>query len=273
MKTSKTGFTLIELLVVIAIIAILAAILFPVFAKAKEAAKKAADLSNQKQAGLAQLMYCPDSDDLFAGNTAPLSGGTPLGGDANRWWGNDAPLGVNDPNGGAYLGYSVEAYKGVAVWTRSIAPYLKNEEIMRSPADTGGTGSNTWEWTGKSECPGTNWKMNGGLMGASQTQVPEVANLIMYRSVNISHRIPNANPHMYYSNGAKNWASYVWYDSANDATFGDGCNVTYADGHSKYKLRKAYTVYEMGNTNADPKQIFPEGYWYVGFPWRGTYGF
>jgi len=55
----RKAFTLIELLVVIAIIAILAAILFPVFAQAKLAAKKASDLSNVKQIELAQLMYIP----------------------------------------------------------------------------------------------------------------------------------------------------------------------------------------------------------------------
>lgn len=59
------GFTLIELLVVIAIIAILAAILFPVFAQAKLAAKKASDLSNLKQIGLGAMMYCTDNDDNF----------------------------------------------------------------------------------------------------------------------------------------------------------------------------------------------------------------
>jgi prepilin-type N-terminal cleavage/methylation domain-containing protein/prepilin-type processing-associated H-X9-DG protein len=63
--THRKGFTLIELLVVIAIIAILAAILFPVFAQAKLAAKKAADLSNVKQVVLASLMYTNDYDDLF----------------------------------------------------------------------------------------------------------------------------------------------------------------------------------------------------------------
>jgi prepilin-type N-terminal cleavage/methylation domain-containing protein/prepilin-type processing-associated H-X9-DG protein len=61
----KKAFTLIELLVVIAIIAILAAILFPVFAQAKEAAKKTACLSNTKQMGLALLMYGGDNDDGY----------------------------------------------------------------------------------------------------------------------------------------------------------------------------------------------------------------
>jgi len=61
----RKAFTLIELLVVIAIIAILAAILFPVFAQAKESAKNSAFLSNVKQTGLGNLMYCADYDDLF----------------------------------------------------------------------------------------------------------------------------------------------------------------------------------------------------------------
>ncbi len=59
----RKGFTLIELLVVIAIIAILAAILFPVFAKAREAAKASACLNNVKQLGQAVLMYAMDWDD------------------------------------------------------------------------------------------------------------------------------------------------------------------------------------------------------------------
>ena len=64
-KVRSRAFTLIELLVVIAIIAILAAILFPVFAQAKEAAKKTQDLSNQKQIGTATMMYSGDNDDMF----------------------------------------------------------------------------------------------------------------------------------------------------------------------------------------------------------------
>ena len=61
----KKAFTLIELLVVIAIIAILAAILFPVFAQAKEAAKKTQSLSNLKQIGTSSLLYIGDTDDVF----------------------------------------------------------------------------------------------------------------------------------------------------------------------------------------------------------------
>jgi len=61
----KRGFTLIELLVVIAIIAILAAILFPVFAKAREAARKTTCLSNVKQIALGELMYVNDYDEVL----------------------------------------------------------------------------------------------------------------------------------------------------------------------------------------------------------------
>ena len=61
----RKAFTLIELLVVIAIIAILAAILFPVFARARENARRSSCLSNLKQIGLGMMMYVQDYDDRF----------------------------------------------------------------------------------------------------------------------------------------------------------------------------------------------------------------
>jgi prepilin-type N-terminal cleavage/methylation domain-containing protein/prepilin-type processing-associated H-X9-DG protein len=62
----RRGFTLIELLVVIAIIAILAAILFPVFAQAREAARKSTCLSNARQLATAAQMYTQDYDETFS---------------------------------------------------------------------------------------------------------------------------------------------------------------------------------------------------------------
>ncbi len=62
---ASRGFTLIELLVVIAIIAILAAILFPVFQKVRESARKTVCLSNEKQLGLAVTQYVQDYDETF----------------------------------------------------------------------------------------------------------------------------------------------------------------------------------------------------------------
>ena len=67
-KQYRRGFTLIELLVVIAIIAILAAILFPVFARARENARRSSCLSNMKQIGLGMMQYSQDNDERYPPN-------------------------------------------------------------------------------------------------------------------------------------------------------------------------------------------------------------
>ena len=64
-QATRLGFTLIELLVVIAIIAILAAMLLPALAKAKAMAKSIACVSNNKQIGLAMMMYVGDNNDFL----------------------------------------------------------------------------------------------------------------------------------------------------------------------------------------------------------------
>jgi prepilin-type N-terminal cleavage/methylation domain-containing protein/prepilin-type processing-associated H-X9-DG protein len=80
------GFTLIELLVVIAIIAILASILFPVFARARENARRSSCMNNLKQLSLAALQYAQDYDERFM-RVYMGTGST----DPNKVWWINAP--------------------------------------------------------------------------------------------------------------------------------------------------------------------------------------
>ncbi len=120
----RRAFTLIELLVVIAIIAILAAILFPVFAKAKVAAKKAASISNAKQIGLALIMYATDYDDFYPRNDdcQPNSALNPAL-NSNPF----NPVGVGCTTTAFY--YRMNHF----AWQKWIYPYVKNVPIFEHP--------------------------------------------------------------------------------------------------------------------------------------------
>jgi prepilin-type N-terminal cleavage/methylation domain-containing protein/prepilin-type processing-associated H-X9-DG protein len=105
-KAAHRGFTLIELLVVIAIIAILAAILFPVFARARENARRASCQSNEKQIGLGIAQYLQDNDATYP-----------------RAWNCD-----NDGSSGCNT-------SGTS-WRDVIQPYLKSTQILNCPSNT-----------------------------------------------------------------------------------------------------------------------------------------
>lgn len=110
------AFSLIELLVVIAIIAILAAILFPVFARAKEAAKKTACLSNLRQIGTAFIIYGTDYDDRLP-DRRDLKTSLPGG---YKPWTTWPP---SDPRAG-WAAYALQ-------------PYTKNDEMWICPSASG----------------------------------------------------------------------------------------------------------------------------------------
>src|SRR2546421_9358267 len=116
---SKKGFTLIELLVVIAIIAILAAILFPVFAKARAAARKVSGTSNLKQLGTATMMYIQDYDERFPHYDWGVESCNESG---NA--GGPNTLSGNSPNFGAY---------SASAWCNSLQPYIKNLGVFQDP--------------------------------------------------------------------------------------------------------------------------------------------
>ena len=101
----KSAFTLIELLVVIAIIAILAAILFPVFARARENARRSSCTSNLKQIGLGILQYTQDYDEKIMPHKA-------------------------DYNSSGVAGE-------VTWWPVMVQPYVKSTQLFKCPSNTG----------------------------------------------------------------------------------------------------------------------------------------
>jgi prepilin-type N-terminal cleavage/methylation domain-containing protein/prepilin-type processing-associated H-X9-DG protein len=117
------GFTLIELLVVIAIIAILAAILFPVFARAREAARKATCISNLKQIALAAIMYAQDYDEVLPACNASASGCSAHPIDPANLWVTEF-----DPSGGTTVG-SADYWQLADL----LLPYIKSLDIFNCP--------------------------------------------------------------------------------------------------------------------------------------------
>jgi len=190
----KRAFTLIELLVVIAIIAILAAILFPVFAQAKLAAKKAASLSNIKQITLSNIMYENDYDDNFVIFTQ-----NPY----NTYCGQTQPNGVAYPNGSSRC--KVPPYNVTYNWPSLLQPYTKSTGILIEPGTgdaqnyLGGANNNSYHngWysqygynylflspLGLSGLTGGGWLPNAGFslfgIGRSATTAISPANTVMF---------------------------------------------------------------------------------------------
>jgi prepilin-type N-terminal cleavage/methylation domain-containing protein len=166
----RKAFTLIELLVVIAIIAILAAILFPVFAQAKEAAKKTAMLSNTKQSGTAILIYTSDSDDNF-----PLAQPTDLT-DGSILWNYYPAVPANWDNG--LVVYNEDDR---VVWQNSTQPYRKNYQLLEGNSLPTYPNSSTTDYSNPigGSIANTNLTFNGLLHTWSATAVNQPSKLTL----------------------------------------------------------------------------------------------
>jgi prepilin-type N-terminal cleavage/methylation domain-containing protein/prepilin-type processing-associated H-X9-DG protein len=194
------GFTLIELLVVIAIIAILAAILFPVFAQARESARKTSCLSNMKQLGTATMMYVQDYDGAY-----PLA-----------WYGRPE------------YGFDVVLF-----------PYIKNYQVFECPSNKvtprfwKGYPAN-----GLGPIPGS-YAMNGDLtarMGAgdraglTEANVLNPADTILFTEIWDTRKAQKVGPEaeIFTSNKNDVCARIPFHIHQG------GSNYTFADGHARW---------------------------------------
>jgi prepilin-type N-terminal cleavage/methylation domain-containing protein/prepilin-type processing-associated H-X9-DG protein len=233
----KRGFTLIELLVVIAIIAILAAILMPVFARAREQARKSACLSNLKQIGSAILMYAQDYDEMLN----PVATGTCPG-----------PFAFG--------------------WADIIFPYIKNAQVFDCPSatwrmrlntaanpprfmrDRGGNppGVDTECYTGQPIPSGVNYNYGVNAFGAPAGQPSNTSGPFAAANRALSSiPAPAQTAGIAEGRGASPWSlggglgpwDYPSVDGQVDArrhvenrsnNAVGACNIMYMDGHAKF---------------------------------------
>jgi len=216
-KTKQArGFTLIELLVVIAIIALLAAILFPVFGRARENARRSSCQSNLKQIGLGIKQYLQDYDEHFPN--------IPTG-----------ALPVDSPG-----------------WAFGIQPYVKSEQILQCPSDTSSLPDPVANPTmiARATVNGfSDYCINFNLAG-SGTSGPGVNESALS---NLSNTIMNTE--VTGANGGSAFFSLGSFQAGtgtiDKARHLDGANYAFADGHVKWLLPVKVTT---GASNCGPGQ-------------------
>lgn len=227
----KRGFTLIELLVVIAIIAILAAILFPVFAQAREAAKKTVAISSHKQWATGLIMYAGDNEDLFPTNTRITAAGA---------------VGYNLPIAAPPVD-QIDAN----TWLNATQAYLKNYEVTT----IGGLNKYTpyADRVAANRRAKTSFSFNGLLTNYSQSSVANPSKLTLFWPGNMKEEIvgggfpnpviactasANTIPCNFESALANNYDDISWYTyvAANDTSWvvGQGMPFATVDGSVRF---------------------------------------
>ena len=243
MRFSYKAFTLIELLVVIAIIAILAAILFPVFAKAKAAAKQTQGLSNVRQIDIAYMMYLNDYDERYVPHVTERT----------------APAGTPD----------TAVDRAPFSYRTKLHPYIKTQDIFKDPSTPAWPtpGPGRWYTTdygnnhNESKLPGASqqaWYIANPDFGfnddTSQSALAEPASFILLGDAARASGVP--------SRGGMYPQPWSFDDSAlPDAQqqarmvprHNGGANIAYADGHAKYrKIQSTWRSYEDNDWRRNP---------------------
>jgi prepilin-type N-terminal cleavage/methylation domain-containing protein/prepilin-type processing-associated H-X9-DG protein len=253
----RRGFTLIELLVVIVIIAILAAILFPVFAQARAAARKASCASNLHQLAMGFTAYFQDYDETFP---------------ANGVW---------------HLGAVDDVKK---LWFNQIEPYVKNNGVLHCPADSVKNAQRTFsdalpDHQNDPGLPALSYRANWDMMSAAYYGQPEakIAS-IQYASQTLLvsdctepwafgpvYIDPNNSglrwSHIAYANGppvvASSTPCHGGHSGLGHERHEDGSNIAFMDGHVRFLRASAFVSRTEGrNGQSVPVQrpiISPDG--------------
>jgi len=230
-RRNKRAFTLIELLVVIAIIAILASILFPVFARARENARRASCSSNMKQIGLAIVQYTQDYDEKYP---VQLQSSTT-----------------------SVTNFTTATGANVSNWAFEIYPYLNNWQILTCPSSIPSTS------TAPPSGNNSNSYLGNGVIfrhptsgGISLATIQEPSDTIMLQEYSLAVAASWVRPmaistsnltrYEYWLQGTS--ATPIGTGSTYDRLHFDGGNLLFADGHVKWKRQVSICASEFGLT-------------------------
>ena len=269
---SKRGFTLIELLVVIAIIAILAAILFPVFQKVRENARRASCQSNLKQMATAMIQYTQDYDEAY-----PIA--VPFTTSYLYNYSFAVPSRWRPESATTYVARD-------SFWANSLQTYIKAAGVYKCPSQ------NEYQLSGlpysspQSQWTDMSYAMNGNLGSLKLAAINSPAILIMFTESTGTSAIAGQGgtfptpvcttttaacvyqaPSLDSSGNATcatgNGGQDAWYSSIipfNAMVHSNGGNYAYADGHVKW-------THHDGNYQSDPWANYdatgnpPGAYW------------